>query len=257
MMLGTAAFAAAQAENHPLNKWTVSAVNFTVSVNHDVAAFDSSAQNAFTGAVLGHVAGENTRYGMEIHNIEAHPTRLSHTNFSTRFYSTVKGKDQQALVEDIAKQFYYLSNEARWEKYEEEQYKKWEVKNEAAKKFELENRPDKYTEMTETEDEEVVVDENAGLHAQYEELIFAEIDCKRTNYDQADLPVWAKTVDFESPRFHAQCHDDDSLSSMTVIGLFCGGWVVLGTFVFAFILLCSGSGKATKAAPGDETVMAA
>jgi len=259
MMLGTAAFAAAQAENHPFNKWTVSAVNFTVSVNKDVAEFDSLAQSAFSGAVLDRIVEQNVRFGMEIYDVEAHPTRLSHSQFNARFYSSAKGDDEKPLVEDVAKNFYYLSNEARWEEYEEEQYKKWEVKNEAAKEWELKTRKvynptEPFPEMPAIVDDvaATVVDENAGLHTQYPELIFAEIDCKRTNYDEKDLPEWAKVVDFDSPRFHAQCHDDDALSSMTVIGLFCGGWVVFGVFIFAFILLCAGSGKATKAAPAEE-----
>lgn len=265
MMLGTAALVAADdVLNHPFNKWTVSAVNFTVSVDRDITDFDLAGQNVFASTVLTRVAGAADRYGMEIYNIEAHPELLSHTQFNARFYSTDKDKDGETVVitdvENVARQFYALANEAQWEKYEDEQYKAWEIKNAADKKFELYDRklytnpPTPIPEVVEPTAAEIEAEEkieNLGLHFNYPALIFAEIDCKRTNYDYPNLPEWAKFAEFENPSFHAQCHDDDSLSWVAVFGLYCGVTVVLGMFVFLFILLCSGSNQG-KPAPSDE-----
>jgi len=257
MLLGTAALASASAADHPLNKWTVSAVNFTMSVAHSTTAFDGAAQAEFVTTVVDRVAGKGSTYGIEIWNLEAHKSKLSHSMFNARFYGAANAN--VADVEKIAYEFYRISNEQVFDDFEVAQQKQWVIANDAAKAEVLVSR-EKHEPAVATPVPAVTpvpqVDATA-MHVLYPNFIFAEVDCKHTNYTHERLPDWAKEVTFkaENFHFHAQCHDDDDLSAMTIVGLVCGACVGLGFFVFAFILLCSG-GNQGKPAPAGEPVVA-
>jgi len=274
MMLGTAAFAVADQANHPMNKWVPSAVNFTVYVNERMNKFDAS---VFEAGVFTHLQADATRvattefnYGMEVYNTEARLEQgINQAKFNARFYADATGLTEakrieaKAEVEKLAYAFYSESHEAHFDKFDEEYELFWEDKQHPYEmKVESCVRGGKTLVECQGKVEAPVLN-MTGLRAQVPSIAYSEVDCHRTNVSYVNaanpleaLPEWAVEADFEEPTWHAECVADDEWSTMSVVGLYCAGYVALGSIAALFIMVTSQGEFTGKPAPAAEPQVA-
>jgi len=266
-MLGTAALATATAASAvvvPVKdvaeidfvKGTYSAVNFTVYTHITTANFETESKG-LTKDILRKLNGQVGDYGIEWTNVKpALDVGISTTKATARFYNTKKpvvpsDVSLKEAVEALALKFYQNANEAAWEIYEDKVYKAWEVANAAAKVAVLVSR-EKHEPAVATPVPAVTPVPTTSVADDFHTAMngkvrFAEVDCMRTNLSQADMPVWARESRFEGPNFYARCYRDETTSTIAMVGLFCGGWVVIGMFIMLFILTCSGTNQGKPA----------